>query len=218
MSLAAQAKVLRVLQDGEVTRIGGAKRVAGRRARAGGDEQGPGGGDRGRALSRGSLLPAERRAAPRAAAARAARGHPAARPVLRRPAVAAAKGRAGARPRRLRRSSALTPTRVARQRARAAQHDRAAADPRVGPADHGRRRRPAGRARARRQRQPRLARSTCQTFEEFKHAAERAFLLAKLREYDWNVSETARALDMPRSNLYKKIERYGLVPRNGLSA
>jgi two-component system nitrogen regulation response regulator NtrX len=48
------------------------------------------------------------------------------------------------------------------------------------------------------------------TFEEFKHAAERAYLVAKLRTYDWNVSETARALDMPRSNLYKKIERYGL--------
>jgi two-component system, NtrC family, nitrogen regulation response regulator NtrX len=51
----------------------------------------------------------------------------------------------------------------------------------------------------------------CKTFEDFKHAAERAFLLAKLREFDWNVSETARALDMPRSNLYKKIERYGLT-------
>jgi len=51
----------------------------------------------------------------------------------------------------------------------------------------------------------------CKTFEEFKHAAERAFLLAKLRVFDWNVSETARALDMPRSNLYKKIERYGLT-------
>jgi two-component system nitrogen regulation response regulator NtrX len=50
----------------------------------------------------------------------------------------------------------------------------------------------------------------CKTFEEFKQAAERAFLLAKLREHDWNVSETARALDMPRSNLYKKIERYAL--------
>ncbi len=50
----------------------------------------------------------------------------------------------------------------------------------------------------------------CRTFEEFKQAAERAFLLAKLRENDWNVSETARVLDMPRSNLYKKIERYGL--------
>jgi two-component system nitrogen regulation response regulator NtrX len=49
------------------------------------------------------------------------------------------------------------------------------------------------------------------TFEDFQHAAERAFLLTKLREFDWNVSETARSLEMPRSNLYKKIERYGLV-------
>jgi two-component system nitrogen regulation response regulator NtrX len=31
-----------------------------------------------------------------------------------------------------------------------------------------------------------------------------------LREHDWNVAETARVLDMPRSNLYKKIERHRL--------
>jgi two-component system, NtrC family, nitrogen regulation response regulator NtrX len=49
------------------------------------------------------------------------------------------------------------------------------------------------------------------TFETFKLEAEKAFLVVKLREHDWNVSETARALDMPRSNLYKKIERYGLT-------
>ncbi|HXY18746.1 MAG TPA: sigma-54 dependent transcriptional regulator [Gemmatimonadales bacterium] len=48
------------------------------------------------------------------------------------------------------------------------------------------------------------------SFEEFKQNAERAFLLAKLKEHDWNVSETARRLEMPRSNLYKKIERYRL--------
>ena len=53
------------------------------------------------------------------------------------------------------------------------------------------------------------------TFEEFKQAAERAFLLKKLQEHDWNVSETARTLDMPRSNLYKKIERYGLARGGG---
>ncbi|HEU0014632.1 MAG TPA: sigma-54 dependent transcriptional regulator [Longimicrobium sp.] len=52
---------------------------------------------------------------------------------------------------------------------------------------------------------------SCTTFSEFKEAAERAFILQKLRENDWNVSETARLLDMPRSNLYKKIERYDLV-------
>ncbi|MGB7211654.1 MAG: sigma-54 dependent transcriptional regulator [Gemmatimonadales bacterium] len=48
------------------------------------------------------------------------------------------------------------------------------------------------------------------SFEQFKLDAERAFLAQKLREHEWNVSETARALKMPRSNLYKKIERYGL--------
>jgi two-component system nitrogen regulation response regulator NtrX len=53
------------------------------------------------------------------------------------------------------------------------------------------------------------------TFEEFKQAAERAFLQAKLQEHDWNVSETARTVQMPRSNLYKKIERYGLTREGG---
>ena len=48
------------------------------------------------------------------------------------------------------------------------------------------------------------------TFESFKDSAERAYLLHKLRGFEWNVSETARVLDMPRSNLYKKIERYSL--------
>lgn len=52
---------------------------------------------------------------------------------------------------------------------------------------------------------------SCATFEEFRQAAERAFLQAKLRAHDWNVAETARALDMPRSNLYKKLERYALM-------
>jgi len=49
------------------------------------------------------------------------------------------------------------------------------------------------------------------SFSEFKEKSERAFLLQKLREHEWNVSETARSVDMPRSNLYKKIERYRLV-------
>ena len=50
----------------------------------------------------------------------------------------------------------------------------------------------------------------CETFDSFKQDAERAFLLGKLSENAWNVSETARKLAMPRSNLYKKIEKYGL--------
>ena len=49
-----------------------------------------------------------------------------------------------------------------------------------------------------------------QSFETFKQEAEKSFLVQQLQQHDWNVSETARALKMPRSNLYKKIERNGL--------
>jgi two-component system, NtrC family, nitrogen regulation response regulator NtrX len=50
-----------------------------------------------------------------------------------------------------------------------------------------------------------------QTFDDFKQEAEKSFLAQQLRLHDWNISETARALKMPRSNLYKKLERYGLT-------
>ncbi len=50
-----------------------------------------------------------------------------------------------------------------------------------------------------------------ETFADFKEHAERAYIVHKLRENDWNVAETSRRIDMPRSNLYKKIEKYGLV-------
>jgi two-component system nitrogen regulation response regulator NtrX len=52
---------------------------------------------------------------------------------------------------------------------------------------------------------------TADTFADFKDRAERAYIAQKLRENDWNVAETARRIDMPRSNLYKKIEKYGLA-------
>jgi two-component system nitrogen regulation response regulator NtrX len=52
---------------------------------------------------------------------------------------------------------------------------------------------------------------SAETFSDFKDRAERAYILQRLRENDWNVAETARQIDMPRSNLYKKIEKYGLV-------
>ncbi len=49
-----------------------------------------------------------------------------------------------------------------------------------------------------------------EAFGEFKEHAEMAYIAHKLRANDWNVSETARQIEMPRSNLYKKIEKYGL--------
>ena len=50
------------------------------------------------------------------------------------------------------------------------------------------------------------------TLREFKDTAERAFLVQKLREHGWNISKTADAIDTPRSNLYKKLEQYGIKP------
>jgi two-component system nitrogen regulation response regulator NtrX len=49
------------------------------------------------------------------------------------------------------------------------------------------------------------------SFADFKERAEREFIVSKLRANNWNVTETARQIEMPRSNLYKKIEKYGLV-------
>src|SRR5436190_12083912 len=51
--------------------------------------------------------------------------------------------------------------------------------------------------------------------QHFKDEAEKAFILAKLREHGWNVSKTAEAIDTPRSNLYKKIEQYGIKREGG---
>ena len=48
------------------------------------------------------------------------------------------------------------------------------------------------------------------TYQEFKDFMEREFLIKKLKENNSNVSRTARQLDMQRSNLYKKLEKYGI--------
>jgi two-component system nitrogen regulation response regulator NtrX len=48
------------------------------------------------------------------------------------------------------------------------------------------------------------------TLRDFKEGAERAFLVQKLRENAWNISATATAIGTPRSNLYKKLEAYGI--------
>lgn len=48
------------------------------------------------------------------------------------------------------------------------------------------------------------------TLKEFRELAEKDFILAKLEENNWNISQTAREIDTPRSNLYKKLEHYGI--------
>jgi two-component system, NtrC family, nitrogen regulation response regulator NtrX len=49
------------------------------------------------------------------------------------------------------------------------------------------------------------------TLREFKENAERAFLVGKLRENGWNISKTAEVIGTPRSNLYKKLEQYQIA-------
>jgi two-component system nitrogen regulation response regulator NtrX len=48
------------------------------------------------------------------------------------------------------------------------------------------------------------------TLREFRERAEKLFLQQKLEEHGWNVTKTAEAIDTPRSNLYKKLEQYDL--------
>ena len=48
------------------------------------------------------------------------------------------------------------------------------------------------------------------TLKEFKDVSERAFLVRKLRDNEWNISKTAEVIDTPRSNLYKKLEQYAI--------
>ena len=55
---------------------------------------------------------------------------------------------------------------------------------------------------------------SAQTLHEFQQAAERAYIVHQLQRHSWNVAATARAIDTPRSNLYKKIQAYD-IQRDG---
>ncbi len=48
------------------------------------------------------------------------------------------------------------------------------------------------------------------TFQGFKESAERLFLLRKLEENDWNISQTAEAIDIQRSHMYNKMKKYNI--------
>jgi two-component system nitrogen regulation response regulator NtrX len=49
------------------------------------------------------------------------------------------------------------------------------------------------------------------TLVQYREEAEKVFILRKLREFRWNISRMAKAIDTPRSNLYKKLEQYGIT-------
>ena len=48
------------------------------------------------------------------------------------------------------------------------------------------------------------------TLQEFQEITEKIFIKKQLEKYDWNVTKTAEALDIQRSHLYTKIKKYGL--------
>lgn len=52
------------------------------------------------------------------------------------------------------------------------------------------------------------------TFQEFKERAEAAYIKYQLELHGWNISKTAEALDIQRSHLYNKMKRYGLIKEN----
>ncbi len=52
------------------------------------------------------------------------------------------------------------------------------------------------------------------TLKEVKENVEREFIISTLKKNGWNVSQTAKDLDVDRTNLHKKIKYYGLSIKN----
>jgi DNA-binding NtrC family response regulator len=48
------------------------------------------------------------------------------------------------------------------------------------------------------------------SFQEFKEVTERAFILKQLELNNWNISKTAELLDIQRSHLYNKMKKYNI--------
>jgi DNA-binding NtrC family response regulator len=55
------------------------------------------------------------------------------------------------------------------------------------------------------------------TLREFREQAECEFIRARLEELDWNISRTAQALGIERTNLHKKLRALGIARNGGKS-
>jgi two-component system, NtrC family, nitrogen regulation response regulator NtrX len=62
---------------------------------------------------------------------------------------------------------------------------------------------------------PKLEGAARPTLRDFREAAERQFVLETLEENDWNISRTAQILGIERTNLHKKIKLLGLHRASG---
>ncbi|MDR9417434.1 sigma-54-dependent transcriptional regulator [Gracilimonas sp.] len=47
-------------------------------------------------------------------------------------------------------------------------------------------------------------------FQDFKETAERLFLVKQLEKNDWNISQTAEAIGIQRSHMYNKMKKYNI--------
>jgi len=50
--------------------------------------------------------------------------------------------------------------------------------------------------------------------KNFRNELEKKFILKKLEEFNWNISQTAQALGIERTNLHKKIKQLGITRKN----
>ena len=193
-----QAKLLRVLETGEVERVGASRarridvRIALRHQRR------PPGRGRRRALPRGPALPAQHDRDPPAAAARAARRH---RPARRRTSSRATPRATGSR------SPGSSPRRCGALEAHAWPGNVRELDHTIeravllahGHAD------PRGRSGPPRAAAPR-ARLEDLPLEE----VERVLIRKALERHGGNVSQAAKALGLSRSALYRRLQHHGL--------
>ena len=51
------------------------------------------------------------------------------------------------------------------------------------------------------------------TLREARDQFEKSFILSKLDEFDWNISKTAEAIGIERSNLHRKLRAYDIEPK-----
>lgn len=56
------------------------------------------------------------------------------------------------------------------------------------------------------------------TLQDFKEYVERIFIEEKLKKNGWNVAKTAAEIDIQRSHLYNKIEKYSLKRNEGIDS
>ncbi|MTI89659.1 MAG: sigma-54-dependent Fis family transcriptional regulator [Balneolaceae bacterium] len=49
-----------------------------------------------------------------------------------------------------------------------------------------------------------------ESFQDFKESAERMFLVKQLEKNDWNISQTAEAVGIQRSHIYNKMKKYNI--------